>query len=544
MNRAHRLATIGCLMLLASVLLASSCATTSRGGGGADLSGLPVNHLEGTEAPSASQGTNGAPPFELESEERLFRSPSLDAFARRSLPGFRRYTLSNGIPFLFKESATNQVFALRVIVRGHALFTSPAQAGIEAVTLSMLTKGSHDYSYAEVQRLLYEKSAWMGPSYGSPDATSFGLTTLSKYLPELFDLFADSFLHPRWDASQFDSVLNDFKVAQTRRENDPVSVNLTALEKRLFAGHPYRALSSGVDDSLANIELRDVVAYYSKMAQAGRLFVVGVGDFDSDRLYAMLDATFGRLPARPTPVGAPPPLVVRPGLETVPFAKSTGLAYLLGAFPLPHPASPDYPAVAIALAMLDDLLYDTVRTQRGLAYGVSAGASGLAANYGTISVYKTSEPAQVKPLIDDSLRVLASGRCLAARVDASAAGKSGITGTGEEGVAPASYVPVAEALQFYRDQYLAAFYAGQETNRSIAAQIAASVIYRGDYRDYLLMGERLRAVTAESVVAAAKRYLLGAPTLWVAVGPEALLATIDRSAFEPQSPDTYERAAK
>lgn len=541
-GRSHRvrpIAQLAAALSLAASLLLSTCASgpsaSTDGRLASTAVAAPPNPTAPSPAAAGGPATTGAP--SLESEEELFRDPALDAFARRSLTGFSHYTLSNGIPFVFKENRSNQVFSLRIVVRGQSLFTPPAKAGIEAITLSMLAKGSRDYPYDEVQRLLYEKSARLRSSYESPDATSFGLTALSKYLPELFDLFADSFLHPRWDPAQFALVSNDFKVAKTRKENDPSAMSVLALEKRLFAGHPYSALPTGVDGSLANITLEDVVDYYPKLTDAGRLLVVGVGDFDPQRLRAMLDATLGMLPPSAEQVGAPPPLVVHPGLATVPFTESAGLAYLLGAFSLPHPASPDNPAILIALAMLDDILYDTVRTQHGAAYGASVGRAGLAANYGMISIFKTSEPARVKTFIDESVRVLASGRCLAARVDASAAGKSGIGGPGDAGRAPAAYVPIAEALPFYRDRYITGFYAGQETNRSIAGQIAASAIYRGDYRDYLLATERLRSVTAASVSDAVDRYLVGAPTMWVAVGPPELLSTIDRREYgaAPQS---------
>lgn len=528
------------ITVLAVGLLAASCATQRDAG-----SNTRLTAVEAPSAPhEAAGGSRLADAVDLEAETELFRSPTLGAFARRNLPTFKRYTLSNGIPFIFKANPANQMFALRIIIRGHTLFTPPAKAGIEAITLSMLAKGSRSYPYPEVERLLYERSAWMSPTYGSPDATSFGLTTLSKYLPELFGVFADSFLHPRWDPAQFDSVLNDFKVAQKREENDPSALNGTALEKRLFAGHPYYALPSGVDNSLANVTLQDVIEYYSKLAVAGRLFIVAAGDFDPHRLFSMLDATFGSLPAGNISVGTPPPLDVRPGLTSVPFSESAGLAYLLGAFELPPPASHDYAALVLALAMLDDILYDNVRTQHGAAYGVSAGAAGVAANYGTISVYKTSEPGKVKPLVDDSISVLASGRAIAARVDASAAGKSGIGGTDAEAGKHAPYVPIADVLQFYRDQYVAGFYAGQETNRSIAAQIAGSAIYRGDYRDYLLTMERLSAVTPDAILSAVHRYLLGTPTLWVAVGPPELLATMDGHRYERLPSGDYDRAAK
>lgn len=532
-----------CVSLLAALLLLG-CATSaplvdsaSRAVGEkppADASAGPAPELASAGVVSADALSADALTADtLKAEEELFRSPNLNPFARENLDTFRVYRLANGIPFLFKENRSNRLFALRIVVRGHTVFIPPGKAGIEAVTLEMLTKGSIAYPYEEVQRLLFEKSSQLRATAASPDVTAFGLTTLSKYVAELFGLFADSFLHPRWDPQQFAGVLGDLKLKKQRRENDPDSVTVDLLEKRLFAGHPYAALPGGVDDSLSNISLADVVDYYHRMVVPGRLFVVASGDFDADELYHLLDATIGRIPGNAEEVPDPPALGanIRSELVTEPFAESAGLTYVLGGFALPAPDATDYPAVLLMLGMLDDLLYDAVRTQHGAAYSASTGTSALKANYGMISVYKTSVPGAVKPYVDEAIRTLASGRCLAARVESSAAGRSGIGSTPEARQRAASYVPIAEAIQFYKDQYLTAFFTGQATNRSIAAQMALSLIYHGDFRHYLLLTDRLAAVTPRQIVDAVDTYLLRAPILWVAVGPEQELGTI--------APDDY-----
>lgn len=513
--------------LIGAVLLFADCATGSR----------PA--VQGGRAVTETQRAQPEPDAaaRLTAEEALLRAPGLNAFARENLGSFRHYLLANGIPLVFKKNEASPLFALKIIVRGQALFTPPEKAGLEAVTLELLTKGSRAYPFDEVKRLLYERSSRLDARTASPDVTSFGLETLSKYLPELLPLFVDSFLHPRWDAEQFQAVVNDFKLAKRRHENDPEQRARLLLEKNLFVGHPYYASSEGIDDSLAHISLADVKGYYKEMARPGRLLIVAVGDFDSRRLVQMLNATIGQIAAEPrVAVGTPPPLSrnIHDGIITEPFPDARGLAYMLGAFSLPAPQAADYPATLIALGMLDDLLYDSVRTRRGAAYGASVGNYGLKANYGTISIYKTSRPGEVKQYVDEAIGILASGRCLAARIESSAAGKSGI-GAPREGRAQAgSYVPIAEALQFYKDQYLTGFYGGQATNASIASQMAYSLVYHDDYRDYLLLTDRFAAVTASEVAGAARRYLTAAPMIWVALGDPGLLEKIDPSAYSRQ----------
>ena len=97
--------------------------------------------------------------------------------------------------------------------------------------------------------------------------------------------------------------------------------------------------------------------------------------------------------------------------------------------------------------------------------------------------------------------------------------------------AAAAYVPIAEALPFYKTQFLTRFYSGQQTNISVAAQIADSVLYGGDCRDYLLVMDRINAVSPEEVARAARTWLRDNPTQWIVLGDSALLKDVNREDF-------------
>ena len=258
---------------------------------------------------------------------------------------------------------------------------------------------------------------------------------------------------------------------------------------------------------------------------------MAVGDFDPKVLVPLLESSFGTLPraaaARPTvPSFAG---TVTPDLLVAPFPRSEGLAYVKGQFAMPSPDSPDYAASLVAFDLLDDILFEILRTRNGACYSVEANLDGATASWGDITVFRTTVPGKVKPLVDEAIGVLASGRSMSGNVTVSAAGKSGL---GSAAAAQAAaFVPVAQALPFYKLKFLTQFYSGQETNRLIASQIAGSVFYHGDYRHYLLLPERIGRVTAEDVAAAAKKYLVDNPMLWIVLGDPALLKDVKRSDF-------------
>ena len=468
---------------------------------------------------------------DLTDEQALFDTGTVNAFARENLASFTTATLSNGITVVIKRSTTNRILSLKAVLTGHVAWTPADKAGLEAVMLTMLTRGSEHYTYQDLQRVTFETSGDIVPRYGGFDLTSLDLVTIDSYFDRLFPVYVDALLHPAWNAEEFPRVISDFKLQKQQSETDPFSAAVRDLDERFFKGHPYAASWDGEGDSLDHITIDDLRSYYAQAMTAGRLFLVAVGNFDPSVLIPKLEAAFGKLPAGSA---RRPPIpsftgTVQTDLMTVPFPRSQGLAYVRGEFAMPDPSSPDYAPSLLAFDLLNDILFEIVRTRNGAAYGAEASVDGGVASYGDITVYRTSAPGTVKKLVDEAIGVLTSGRSLSGKINASAAGKGGL---GSPAAAAASaFVPVADALPFYKLKFITEFYSGQETNRQIASQIAGSLYYHGDYRHYLLLIDRINAITADDVVRVARTWLVNNPTLWIALGDPALLKDVNRKDF-------------
>jgi zinc protease len=468
---------------------------------------------------------------ELTREQALFQSGSINDFAKENLGSFSTATLKNGIPVVIKRSTSNRILTLKAVLTGQVSYTPTDQAGLEAVMLTMLTRGSARFPYDQIQRTTFETSASLVPRYQSFDLSALDLVTIDTYFAQVFPMFADAVLHPSWNEEEFPRVISDFKLQRQQEESDPFSAAVLRLDGKFFAGHPYAASWEGVGDSLDRLTIDDLKSYYSRAVVSGRLILVAVGDFDPKTLVPMLDETFGSLPRAAAPRPAVPPFTgsVTPDLLVIPFPRSDGLAYVKGQFAMPAPDSPDYAPSEVAFDLLGDILFEILRTRNGACYSVEANVDGASASWGDITVFRTTVPAKVKPLVDQAIGVLASGLSMSGNVNASAAGKSGL---GSAAAAQAAaFVPIAQALPFYKLKFITQFYSGQQTNRLIASQIAGSVFYHGDYRHYLMLIDRIRAVTADDVVRVAKKYLVENPTLWIALGDPALLKDVKRDDF-------------
>jgi len=391
--------------------------------------------------------------------------------------------------------------------------TTPEKAGLEAMTLALLTRGSARFPYAEIKRLQYERSSALGYNASSYDWASLDLNTIDKYWDEMFTVYSDCLLAPAFDPAQFALVKNDFKVSLQKSMADPYNYAVTKLHSSMFAGHPYAADFNGTITSIESITLDDIKAYYRDSMTADRMVIVAVGNFDADTLAVALNKTVGTI-AR-TGMTVPEVAMYQPesALYLEKFDKSKGVAYVRGDYPIADAKSPDFATLQLAYSMLDELLFSIVRTEHGAAYSVWSKAFGFKSSYGSLVVYKTDKPAEAKVWVDEAIAVLASGRTLNLK-----------GGTDK-------YAPIASTIESYKAKYINAFFSNQQTNTETASQLASSYVYFGDHLEYLRFIDKINAIQPDDIVSAIKSYVIGAPITWIVVSDQSTLLKVDKTQF-------------
>jgi zinc protease len=437
---------------------------------------------------------------------------SLAGFAREGLDSLSTFQLSNGIPVIVRQNDASPIRHVSLILRGGARAATPATAGYELLALQTMERGSAKYGYDDIQGLLDETSASLG-SAANLDYSSYSLTALDKYFARLLPVWADTLVAPAFKQEDFDQVLSEGKLALQNKEKDPWKRTALVMNGELFAGHPYAATPDGTKESYAAANLDAVKAWYSTSFSADRIFIVASGDFEPAALQKDLEAALGAIPDRKAGYpGAVPPIAPSGRLVKVEHPQSKGIAYLRGDFAAPGFSDPDYMPANIAMKMFSDLLFNVVRDQHGAVYTPGAYIRNMGANYGSITMYKTKATAKIKSYIDEAAADFAAGKVL-----------STDPGAGEE---KAPRMKVEDALAVYTAQFKNEYFEKLQTNAAVADLIAQSVVNTGDCRTWLLDSQRIDAVTADQVKAAASKYLLNAKISWVVVGSADTLVPV------------------
>jgi zinc protease len=249
----------------------------------------------------------------------------------------------------------------------------PDKPGVAYLAADLWDDGAGDLDAKAFHSKLENKSIGMSFSAGR-DHVRGSLRTLTVNRDEAFDYLRLALTAPRFDADAVERARAQLVSRLQRQSTSPNDIASRTWWQAAFPDHPYGRPVTGTPDSIARISIDDLKSYTRRVLARGKLKVAIVGDIDAADVGALLDRTFGALPAEPelTPV----PDVIMQGLGRrivvpmdVPQAVVTFGTRGIGR------SDPDFMAAYIVNHILgggafSSRLYQEVREKRGLAYGV------------------------------------------------------------------------------------------------------------------------------------------------------------------------------
>ena len=423
----------------------------------------------------------------------LFISCDQAGFVKENLKTFHEFKLKNGIPVTVKITEHSRTKSVVCTVRGGKGLVPPEKAGLDKLTLQLMTMESEKYPDVTRRAILKRTSASIGAGDGL-DYARYYLKSIDSYFDETFDLYADIFTHPAFSETFFEEVKTNLKNKYLSDLSDGYARVSLSVNRAFFEGHPYYSYLFNTK-TIENITLEDVKVFYGNNFVASRMALFAVGDFDISSLKTKLEAAFGNI-EKGEPFNAvsckfnsspDPPLSLDPCKD---LKKETG--YVRGNFEVIPVTHKDYWALVLASSIVSDIMTDLIRTKNSMVYSVWSNVFGKKSNYANISVYRTNNPVKVVELINEAIDIAASGKCVSPY-------------KGEN--SSEEYVPVSDGLAFYKTSFSTGFYAGLQTNMSIAMKMADSYIHFGDYTSYLMAMEKIKAVSAKKVQEAVVRYI-------------------------------------
>lgn len=401
--------------------------------------------------------------------------PSSSAATSAATDSTTDFTTANGLKVIHRRVQGNEVVAVRLYFKGGARNITAKNAGIEPMMLEVAQQGTKNFPKSQVNREL-ARTGTVIEAGGDYDYSILALRCVRQHFDRAWQLFADVVLNPLFDEKEV-TLARDQLISALRQENDdPDSTVASASNRLLYAAHPYINRPNGTVESISSLTAADLKAYHATHLATSRLLLVVVGNITPEDIKRKVEASFGKLPAGDFKAEAPPSFSHAATPEFQLTERPVQTNYIRGVFAAPPLSHPDYPALSVAINILQQLFFQEVRVQRNLSYGADATLLAQGTNSGSIYV-TTAKPNETLVVMFDQIEFL------------------------QRQALP------REPLRAIVSGFLTAYYDKLQTNDAQAARLGEYELLGGGWRRALNWIDEVNKVTPEDIQRVSRAYL-------------------------------------
>lgn len=420
--------------------------------------------------------------------------PTLPAF---TVPTPQRVVLDNGLVVILLEDHELPLVDATLRVRTGSRLEPADKVGLAELTGSVIrTGGTTSMSPDELDDYLEGKAAQVETFIGQ-ESGGGSMSCLSQDLPDILKVFADVVRHPVFAEDRIDVARNQVNSGISRQNDNPQGILFREFQELIYGeDSPYAR--SETYTTIANITRDDMVNWHRTYFHPNRMVLGLVGDFDSDKVLALVKETFGSWPKGqdPQPAEVAFSKVPRPGVFYVEKDDMTQSNIIMGHLGI-RKDNPDYYPVEVMNQVLSggfaSRLFSNVRSKKGLAYAVFGNVGSSWDHEGLFRMFMTTKTettgAGIEALLEEAQNMTAQ---------------------------PPTEVEVAKAKQ----GILNSFIFNSDSARKILNQ-QITYEYYGYPLDWLARyRDGIEKVTIQQVRAAAAKYIHTAQFTILVVGPK------------------------
>ena len=406
-------------------------------------------------------------------------------------------TLPNGMKVLVLPDRRAPTAVQMVWYRAGSMDEVNGRTGVAHVLEHMMFKGTRTLGPGEFSR----RVAALGGrenAFTSRDYTGYFQQIEQSRLAEVMALEADRMANLVLSAEEFEREIKVVMEERRLRTEDRADARVyEQLMAAAFTAHPYRHPIVGWMADLQSMTVEDARAWYDTWYSPSNAVLIVAGSVDPEAVWTLAQNTYGRIPERPVPARKPQEEPPQQGLRRIQVKAPAETPSVTLAWRVPRIESVERDREPYALELLSTLLDggDSTRFTRNLVRGARV-ANSASAGY---------DMTQRGPALFLVAGAPAEGR---STEEVERALRAEIERIAREGV------PEAE-LARAKVQYVAAQVYKRDSIFAQAMELIGLEIIGFSHRDADRMLERIRAVTAAEVQAAAAKWF-GDDTLTVA----------------------------
>jgi zinc protease len=409
------------------------------------------------------------------------KSPALPPFV---VPKPETFTLPDGLRVFLMEDHEIPVIAVRALVRTGGFYEPQDKIGLARLTgLVLRTGGTSSMSGDRIDDYLEARAASV-ESFVGGDSGTVSMNCLKQDFDDVFRVYVDVLRNPAFSQDKLDLAKVQANAAIARR-NDNVG-GITGREiGRLVYGPDSPLVSLEQFATIAAITRDDLVAWHKSYYHPNNMMLGVSGDFDAKAMRKTIEKAFTSWPKGPafTAGKIPYRANANPGVFFIEKPDVTQVNIAMAHLGIEQ-KNPDFFAAQVMNDVLgggfSGRLMNSIRTKKGLAYGVGGGLGAAFDHPGLMRLTMQTKSVSI--------------------FDAIAALKDEVAGI-------VTNPPTDDELAQAKDAILNAFVFNYDSRAKILGQ-QMSYAYYGLPANYLdTYRSNIEKVTKDDVVRVAKKYV-------------------------------------
>jgi zinc protease len=408
-------------------------------------------------------------------------APALGPESPVAWPARTVHALPNGLRVVLAESRQFPKMSAQLFFRSGNAAVAHRSPGLAGMTAAVVRTGTASRTSRRIEEDLRRMGADLGTHAGA-DSSVISISGLAEFSGGMLELVADLARHASFPADEFERErrqrLEELRVERTT----PSFLASERLRHVLFGEHPY-AIAAPTEEQVAAYRREQIEEFYRGHYVPADALLVAVGDFAADAMLAQIEKTFGDWKApQPKPLASPPP--PHPAGRRVHLVHLPGTVQtqvLVGNLAITR-RDPDWYRTALANSIYGGAFHSrlviNIREQKGYTYSPRSSVHALR-QQGYFTVHAAVRNDVAAATLTEIFYEMDRMRAL----------------------------PVTpEELDSARNYLAGVFSLGVATQDGLLGQL--SMVYLDLLpADYLeTYRERIRALTAEDVIAAARRH--------------------------------------
>ncbi|MBI9072570.1 MAG: insulinase family protein [Melioribacteraceae bacterium] len=205
-----------------------------------------------------------------------------------SLPKIEKFELSNGLKVLFVKKNNLPIVQFNLLIDAGSSKDSKENSGLANLTAMCIDEGAGEYNALELDNEIESIGSILGIS-ANQDSTFITMLSLTEKFERSVELFSDILIRPHFNEEDFERQQHKALTHLLQMNDQPSYIATSIHEQIIFKDSIYELPIYGNDESIKNIENKNVLEFYKKYYSVSNSHLIVVGDVELEYLKIILE---------------------------------------------------------------------------------------------------------------------------------------------------------------------------------------------------------------------------------------------------------------